>query len=54
MVKASSCRSACAAMQTAVRYWVSWVGETDRQTETEVERQREKYKLGEFFLKSLW
>ena len=39
MVNASSGRSACAAMQTAVRYWV---GETDRQTETEVERQRER------------
>ena len=37
MVNASSCRSACDAVQTAVRYWV---GETDRQTETEVERQR--------------
>ena len=46
MVKTSSCRSACAAMQTAVRYWM---GETDRKTEKEVERQREKNKVGEFF-----
>ena len=49
MVKASSCHSACDAMQTAIRYWMGWVSETDRQTETEVERQREKNKLGEFF-----
>ena len=39
MVNASSCRSACDAMQTVVRYWV---GETDRQTDRDRGRETER------------